>query len=552
MLPHAEFHRRSLLIGWLCLILAAVVYCTGLGSDHLATNGDELLYAQIAKLTAATGDLLPLVSPVDRLGNTKPPLLFWQGIFSTGWGEHWKLALLRMPNVIYTLLTAGLLVLIGRVRLRNTQLGIQAALLFLCFFSTYRYGRVFLTSAPETFWLFLPLALLLLHREPRLPGGLLWPWVWGGMIGVGLLYKSFALLVPVMVTMALWQLRAEGWSIRQFLIRDLWRLSFVAVAALLLFGLWFWLDPEPMNVLRDFVLRENAGKFDTGGGNYLLNLLWGQSSIWRIAVSYPLNAGLLAPTVVAIAVDAWIRRSHLGHVEVFLWIWLLVLAGFFCLPNQRDERYLIPAMPALALLLALRLGHLPRWVSLISVIAAAVVLAGLAALALLLQHAAGIGSLYPLWVTVIPAAGVLLAAWAFLSAPWTRPLLPVVLLWVYLGYAAFLIPLDRGPGRFTGEGVESIAGEEVWVPSNFNAREESYAFLLPGAIVHPYDHRGTPPSDAVFAVISRRLGEPAPEGVVLARRLNMIDRFDAAETRDILMGNVTRNLFRWDWLVQGR
>jgi 4-amino-4-deoxy-L-arabinose transferase-like glycosyltransferase len=550
MLPHAELHRRSLLIGWLCLILAAVVYCTGLRSDHLATNGDELLYAQIAKLTAATGDLLPLVSPVDRLGNTKPPLLFWQGIFSTGWGEHWKLDRLRAPNVIYTLLTAGLLVLIGLARLRNTQLGIQAALLFLCFFSTYRYGRVFLTSAPETFWLFLPLALLLLHREPRLPGGLLWPWVWGGMIGIGLLYKSFALLVPVMVTMALWQLRAEGWSLRQFVIRDLWRLSLVAVAALLLFGLWFWLDPEPMSVLRDFVLRENAGKFDTGGGNYLLNFLWGQSSIWRIAVSYPLNAGLLAPAVVAVAVDAWLRRRHLGHVEVFLWIWLLVLAGFFCLPNQRDERYLIPAMPALALLLALRLGHLPRWISLISVIAGAVVLAGLAGLALLLQHAAGIGALYPLWATVIPATGLLLAVWAFFYAPLTRPLLPVVLLWVYLGYAAFLIPLDRGPGRFRGEGVESIIGEEVWAPANFNAREESYAFLLPGAIVHPYDHRETPPANAVFAVISRRLSEPAPEGVILARRLNMIDRFDAAETRDILLGNVTRNLFRWDWLVQ--
>jgi len=51
-------------------------------------------------------------------------------------------------------------------------------------------------------------------------------------------------------------------------------------------------------------------------------------------------------------------------------------------------------------------------------------------------------------------------------------------------------------------------------------------------------------------VISTRLDQPAPEGVILARRLNMIDRFDAAETRDILLGNVTRNLFRWDWLVQ--
>lgn len=552
MSSHAEIHQRAVWIGWIALLLAVVVYCTGLGSDHLATNGDELLYAQISKLTAASGDLLPLVSPVDRLGNTKPPLLFWQGILSTGWGAHWKLALLRAPNVLYTLLTAGLLVLIGRIRLGNTLLGLQAALLFLCFFSTYRYGRVFLTSAPETFWLFLPLALLLLHREPRLPEGLLWPWIWGGMIGIGLLYKSFALLVPVIATMALWQLRARGWRLRRFVTFDAWRLAFAAVAALMLFGLWFWMDPEPMKVLREFVLRENAGKFDTDGGNYFLNLLWGQSSFWRIVVAYPLNAGLLAPVVVALAVDAWRRCRHLGALEVFLWTWMLVLAAFFCLPNQRDERYLIPAMPALALLLAVRLGHLPRWVVAITPAASAIVIAGLTGLALLLQHSAGVGPLYPLWMVIVPVSGLLLAGEALIRPHLTRLLLPSAVMMVYFCYTAFLIPLDHGPGLFRGEGVESVTGNEVWVPANFNAREESYAFLLPGAMVRPYNHRSRPPSDAAFAVISTRLDQPSPEGIILARRLNMIDRFDAAETRDILLGNVTRNLFRWDWLVETR
>lgn len=550
MTSHDTIHRRSLAIGWVALLMALIVYCTGLGSDHLATNGDELLYAQIAKLTAASGDLLPLISPVERHGNTKPPLLFWQGILSTGWGEHWKLALLRAPNVLYTLLTAGLLVVIGRIRLGNTMLGLQAALLFLCFFSTYRYGRVFLTSAPETFWLFLPLALLLLHREPRLPSGVLWPWIWGGMIGIGLLYKSFALLVPVIATMAVWQLRARGWRLRPFLTSDLWRLVLVAASALLLFGVWFWLDPEPMKVLSDFVLRENAGKFDTGDGNYLLNLLWGQSSLWRIVVSYPLNAGLLAPAVLALAVDAWRRRRHLGSLEVFLWIWMIVLAVFFCLPNQRDERYLLPAMPALALLLAIRLGHLPRWVLIVTPVASGIIIAGLTILALLLGHHAGAGCLYPLWTLLAPVTGILLVAEALIRPHYTRSLLPAAVLCVYFCYAVFLIPLDRGPGRFTGEGVETIAGETVWAPANFNSREESYAFLLPGAVVKPYDHRDKPPGSANYAVISTRLDQQPPDGVILARRLNMIDRFDAKETRDILLGNVTRNLFRWDWLVQ--
>jgi 4-amino-4-deoxy-L-arabinose transferase-like glycosyltransferase len=549
MTTHAETHHRSLIIGWVGILLALLVYCTGLGSDHLATNGDELLYAQISKLTAQSGQLLPLQVAEERLRNTKPPLLFWQGILSTDWGSRWSLALLRAPNILYTLLTAGLLFLIGWKRTRSPALGITAALLFLCFFSTYRYGRVFLTSAPETFWLFAPLALLLLHKEPRFPEGLLWPWLWGGMIGVGLLYKSFALVVPVAVTMALWQLRARDWKLSPFLTKDAWRIAMMIVASLLFFGLWFWLDPNPASVLKDFVMRENAGKFNTGGESYWLNLVWGGSSFWRIAVSYPLNAGLMALVAVALFIDTWKRRHHLGHLEVFLWIWMIVLAAFFCIPNQRDERYLIPAMPALALLIAMRLGHLPRWVISVTLVAAGIVMAGLIGLALLLQYAAATGSLYPLWALLVPIIGLAGVAFGLFSNHYSRPLLAPSILMVYLCYAAFLIPLDRGPGLFKGEGMEAVIGCEVSVPSNFNAREESYGFLLPGAAVKPYDHKSNPPKTGLV-VISLPLDQPAPQEIILAKRLNMIDRFNAAETRDILMGNVTRNLFRWDWLVQ--
>jgi len=548
-LHHVMAHHRALLIGWASLILALVVYCTGLNGDHLATNGDELLYAQISRLTAANGALLPLQSQEDRLRNTKPPLLFWQGIVSTGWGDHWTLARLRAPNVLYTLLTAGLLLGIGWRRGRDPALGISAALLFLCFFSTYRYGRVFLTSAPETFWLFAPFALLLLHREPRFPHGYLWPWLWGGMIGIGLLYKSFALVIPVLVALSLWQLRARGWNVRSFLLRDGGHIALTGIAALMLFGLWFWLDPDPLRVLQDFVMRENAGKFNTGGENYFLNFFWGQSSVWRIVVSYPLNAGLLALVVVAVFWDAWKRRRHLSHAEVFLWILLLVLAAFFCIPNQRDERYLLPAMPALALLCAMRLGHLPRWVVVITICAAGIIVLGIAALALLLQHDAGIGRLYPSYTVLALLAGLAIIGTALFRKELSRPLLAPSILLVYLGYLLFLTPLDRGPGRFRGEGVEAVIGSEVSVPSNFNAREESYGFLLPGAVMKPYPHNAQPPKTD-FVVISLPLDQPAPDGVVLSRRLNLIDRFNAAETQDILLGHVSKHLFHWDWLMQ--
>jgi len=549
MSSHAISHRHLLTIGWASLTIAIFVYCTGLGSDHLATNGDELLYAQISRLTAATGCFLPLQSIDEKARNTKPPLLFWQGILSTSWGDHWSLARLRAPCVLYTILTAALLLVVGWHRTRDPSLGLSAALLFLCFFSTYRYGRVFLTSAPETFWLFLPFALLLLHREPRFPEGIFWPWVWGGMIGVGLLYKSFALVIPVTLAFALWQLRARGWKLRPFVIHDMWRIAMTVVAALLLFALWLWIDPNPANIFKDFVLRENAGKFNVGEGSYFLNLFWGQSSFWRIVVSYPLNSGLLAPVVIALFWDAWNRRRHLGHLEVFLWLWILMFAAFFCLPNQRDERYLLPAMPALALLMAIRLGHLPKWISAVTIGASGIVILGLSVLALLLQHGAGIGALYPAWVYFFPVASLAVIAAGLFRRSLSHHLLSLSILLVYLCYFLFLIPLDHGPGLFSGEGIESVVGCEVSVPSNFNAREESYGFLLPGARMNPYPHWQKPP-DSQFVVVSLPLDQKPPKGVLLGRRLNMIDRFNSSETCDIISGNVSRHLFHWDWLVQ--
>lgn len=174
---------------------------------------------------------------------------------------------------------------------------------------------------------------------------------------------------------------------------------------------------------------------------------------------------------------------------------------------------------------------------------------GLMGLALLLQHAASLGALYPLWALLIPASGLTLVGLGLARHELARPLLAPALLFVYLSYTAFLIPLDHGPGLFTGEGAEAVTGCEVSVPANFNAREESYGFLLPGAVMKRYDHWRKPP-DTQFVVISLPLDQPAPPGVILARRLNMIDRFSAAETRDMLLGNVTHHLFHWDWLVQ--
>src|SRR5450756_551634 len=106
--PPSQRDRASW--AWLMLlILALAIYAFGLGGQYNPSNGDELVYTHIARLTAASGHWLPLVSELDHMRNTKPPLLFWQAMVAGDWGQNWTLAALRTPSLIYTLLITGAL-----------------------------------------------------------------------------------------------------------------------------------------------------------------------------------------------------------------------------------------------------------------------------------------------------------------------------------------------------------------------------------------------------------------------------------------------------------
>jgi hypothetical protein len=82
--------------------------------------------------------------------------------------------------------------------------------------------------------------------------------------------------------------------------------------------------------------------------------------------------------------------------------------------------------------------------------------------------------------------------------------------------------------------------------------------MLPGARLQPY-HIGDNDSidelakSGVFIAtvnLDDRTIEDDPRFRVIATRLQMIDRFNNAETLDMLTGNVARNLFKKDLLVE--
>lgn len=546
-------------VGWLTLLLAVFVYFYGLNSQHAATNGDELLYAQITRVTAATGHWLPLQSQVERHRNTKPPALFWQGILSTNWAKHYNLWRLRFPNVLYTLGLAAMAFLVGRKLGGGNADGLLSALIYLCFFGTYRYGRVFLTSAPESFWLFLPFCILLLRPRPIAPLGWRWAATFGLMFGVALLYKSFALVVPACAGLAWWALIARERRFAPWIKTDAPQIALAGLIALAIFGLWYALDPQRHLILSDFILDENVGKFDAEGENYFLNLVWGGSSIWRNVAAYPLNAGLLAPVVLAVFIMAIPRQRVMPTKEKLLWAWIMVLFLVFTLPNQRDERYLLPGMPALAVLCALAWRRIPPWVLGISLAAVTVVSFGLLAGAVLLTRNLAVGPLYP-WYFWLTATALIVLSFAslFRQTRIRNAVLPGIIL-LYFLYALFLIPFD-GPRGFYDTATQQFAsGRTISVPINFGAREELYQFLLPGADPKPYKIRRFPGVEALQKqgqpfVLSTPLGTDPLAGRtrlrVVGTRLELIDRFNNEETMDMLRGNVSPHLFHNDILVE--
>lgn len=484
-------------IYWLALLaLAIAVYAFGLDGQYVPSIGDEMVYTHIARATAETGQWLPLASELPDTRNTKPPLLFWQAMVAGDWGQHWSMAALRAPSLIYTLLIAAAIASCVRLVTRRWPEALLAACLYLAFFSTFRYGRAYLTSAPETFWLSLPLFGLLWQRL-RAPGGgpgLSLHIVFGLGLGLGLAYKSFALIAPAAAAWWLALVLSEAHLNWRTLLGHTLRTALSAALGLGVFALWFVLDPDPAAVWREFIVAENAAKFSDARGYWQEALSPSGSSIWSQLLAYAVNAGLLFFVVLGLG---WLGLKNLPrmrahwplppHLAILLgWslVWLLV----FLFPSQRSARYVIPAMPAVAMLLALywrdigRLWFVPTLL--------------LSALALLvLGRIAWVGYSLQLATTgeisltlLVMAAGALVIAAGLWRAGWTRLCALLACLLVYAGFGLTVAPLDGTPGRYAIQVAQRLPSGRVAVPNNFNGQYERYRFLLPGTHTFvPYD-----------------------------------------------------------------
>jgi 4-amino-4-deoxy-L-arabinose transferase-like glycosyltransferase len=571
----ASVWQRNHLGYWLLLAFAVCVYASGLGGHFIPRNGDEMVYAHIARLTAASGQWLPLVSELNDMRNTKPPVLFWQALIVGDWGAHWTLWALRMPSLLYTLcVTAGIVYLVKQLG-HNLRLGLLAGVIYLAFFCTFRYGRPYLTSAAETFWFNLPIMVLLLHHARMGAHSSVFSWLlvpaFGVSLAMGLLYKSFALIAPAGACLA-W----VAWCLSQpCKLSDYAQLTIkVGIScalALGIFALWFVIDPDPQAVWREFVVGENAGKMSHNQG-YWRTALWGGSSMWVQLLGYAQNAGLLAFAVVgamALGVRSVWRLVRSAHDKVtapssawpiaqpVLWavlgclaIWLII----FTLPSQRSARYLIPAMPWLAIVLALlwqRVHALWFAASLASVALGLVLLSAIG----WAQYQLGIASTQHLLVLAASLTLTLVALIAGFRAANVRGALLLATFGALASFNAAVAPLDSSAAALTAAHSAQWRGKHIAVPDGFNGQFERYQFILPANRYSTYD--SATPLDAVLpkfdAVMWVGAEPPACAAqktcALIASRWDVRTRHTSGE---ITLRNVLRPqewLFRREWMV---
>ncbi len=532
-------------------LLALVAYFYALDGLYIPHIGDEAPYIEIARLTGESGDWLPL-STGPELDNTKPPLLFWVGILSTKMAGTFSLFWLRLPVVMATLLTAAVVYTVARRLSSDPSVGLIAGLSFLGFHSSFQYGRPFLTNLPETLFLFASFSLVLVAREGRLGLGR-WGLV-GLLLGAACLVKSFALVGPAGLAYAAYGWRRAHGDRRSFWTRTVPGILLASGVALSCFGLWPLFDPAPSAILQHFVLGENVSKL--GGDGYLRGLFVGPYPLHRLWLGPFANAGLLAIPVVFVVVRSLRDRSRLSGEEKGLWLYVLAFLAVYSIPSQRQENYLLPVMPALAILLAMRWRDVQTgWLRAFCVPGALVAVALVFVVANARAEVLPPGG-YHAWqigVPVVTALGWLVVMFRPTVA---RVGFHALVFATLFSLACATAPFESELGRFDPERVKRLEGRVVYVPESFIRRHERHRFLLPGATVEGYDPLDTKRVSQLLesgqiVVMHRSLSDNATGPFrVLGRRLDLRSRLTPDEIGRVVFGGELDLLVRQELIVR--
>jgi 4-amino-4-deoxy-L-arabinose transferase-like glycosyltransferase len=462
----ARVGRAGVLAAVVVVLCGALLLLPGLGRGVLR-HGDEGRFAVAARETLAGGPwLVPTV-----LGEPlvfKPPLFIWVLVAAGKLAGGLDELAARLPVALSTLVAAAALAVLGAI-LGGPRAGVLAGLFFLTSVSAFWFSREILPDLPMTAASTVAvLAAALAWQDGRRWAALLF----AAALAASFHFKLMAGLVPAVATvLAVAAIRRDLAPVRA--LRP--ALGGAAFALLLL----PWL-------VRFLVVDRFASEVDT---ETLRGRAWDS---WGKILESPPDAGwilveslfpwsLLLPLA---ALHVWRRRSALRDDPVLIpLVWLGAAVGMNMLVNSVRWRYLIPALPPAALLVALAAdaalahprGRLDRWLVLapiaavlvVSIVAGAIVLAGVEVGPIAgASQPRDLGRLPWLLVPILWAGGGL-AGLAFLRRQaFASALLAASLVGLSLGSLEFLTRAERDrpvdPRPFAAEVRRIAAGGPLW------------------------------------------------------------------------------------------
>ncbi|WP_457668741.1 ArnT family glycosyltransferase [Thiolapillus sp.] len=321
------------------------------------TDSTEARYAEIARLMVTTNDwITPWFKPdVPFWG--KPPLAFWMEALSFkafGINEF----AVRLPSLLATLATSWIIWLFASLT-STTRIARSAVLIYITTALVYIASGAVMTDPFLTFGVTWSLAAF--YLAPTVPR---WHWRYGFFLGlsVGLLAKGPLALVLIFAPIVIWSFIYRT-GLAQRHIKALPWLKGSLLTIFISLPWYIAAELKTPGFLNYFIIGEHYMRFihpGWGGDLYGSAHRHAKGTIWLqwLMASFPwglIAIGLILGKIFPTRGWKTFGAANAHPMNIYLLAWALFTPLFFTPAGNVLWTYLLPALPALALLLAMQL-----------------------------------------------------------------------------------------------------------------------------------------------------------------------------------------------------
>ena len=331
----SSIRARWLYVGLAALI--SVVWLATLAGRPLF-NPDEGRYAEIPREMLNGDWVIPHLNGLDYI--EKPPLQYWATALT-----YRFFGVSEFSARLYTALTAlAGIALMGLLaaRLWDTDAGWRAAAVLSGMFMFVVLGQLMTLDMSLTFWMTASLAGFLLAQQAKASerGWMLFAWV---AAALGVLTKGLVAAAIPAAALVIYSLCSRDFTP--------WRKLHLALGLplfLIITVPWHWLAARRLDdFLQFFFIHEHFARYLTPSADR-------QESWWFFGYVFLIGTVPWTVPSLRVLVSGWRGRAPRGEFSptLFLWIWVVFICLFFSLSDSKLMPYILPAMPALAVLIA--------------------------------------------------------------------------------------------------------------------------------------------------------------------------------------------------------